>query len=381
MARRSDSASHTNLALGKLVGKRWKIVQKLGQGGFGAVFMAEDQFTNQMVALKIESNAMPGGSVLKLEAQILKRLTGRKFVTQLIHAGRKEKYCYMVMTLLGDSLEKLFRRCNKEFTVSTQIRLGIHILFGIKQIHEVGYVHRDIKPANLAMGKSGREAKIVHVLDFGLSREFICITDGRVEMRMERGRCLFRGTTRYCSTNVHARREQSRADDLWSMLYVMAEMRGRLPWHYLKEKPAIGEQKAATTDVRLLSKCPIQMLEIPKHLRELGYYCRPDYHYIYQTLTGIMTTYGYKFMDDYDWERQTTEYSKPKSRISSVFSRIRTIEDNSVEKTLTIDAGTSGSKLLKGSVSPTSPTATLDDTEDDNGLYREEDFAKNELGF
>lgn len=49
--------------------------------------------------MKAESNFVAGGSVLKLEVQVLKRLNGRKYVAQLIAAGKKEKYSYMVRVI------------------------------------------------------------------------------------------------------------------------------------------------------------------------------------------------------------------------------------------------------------------------------------------
>uniref|UniRef100_A0A1I8AXJ8 Protein kinase domain-containing protein n=1 Tax=Steinernema glaseri TaxID=37863 RepID=A0A1I8AXJ8_9BILA len=375
----TEEPGPVELRLGKLVGKKWKIVQKLGEGGCGAVYMAEDVATRAKVALKAESNFVAGGSVLKLEAQILRRMKGRKYVAQLIHAGRKERYCYMVMTLLGDSVEKLFRACHKEFTVSTQVRIGVHVLFGLKQLHEVGYVHRDIKPANLAIGRAGRETKIVHLLDFGLAREFIIMTDGKVEMRRERTNTLFRGTTRYCSASAHTRAEQGRPDDLWSMLYVLAEMRGPLPWQHLREKKEIGKVKLATPDVRMLARCPIQMLDIAKHLRELGYYSRPDYLMIYKAFMNVLTTYNYKFIDPYDWDL-IAEQSKIRSKLK--FSKaIKTIEDTSVSVEKSMDVGTG---LLRGSnKGALALDCTMEDNtvDEDSSLYKDEDFSKNELGF
>uniref|UniRef100_A0A914PLI6 Protein kinase domain-containing protein n=1 Tax=Panagrolaimus davidi TaxID=227884 RepID=A0A914PLI6_9BILA len=205
-------------------------------GGCGAVYLVEDTKSKARAALKAESNFVAGGSVLKLEVQVLKRLAGRKYVAQLITSGKKEKYCYMVMTLFGHSLARLFKFCKREFTPSTQVRLGLQMLYGLKQLHEVGYVHRDLKPANLAIGKKGKSTRVVHLLDFGLSREYIIKVDGKAEIRKPRENTLFRGTTKYCSASANHRGEQGRVDDLWSMVYVLAEMRGPLPWDQIRDK-------------------------------------------------------------------------------------------------------------------------------------------------
>lgn len=140
------------------------------------------------------------------------------------------------MTLFGDNLSSLFKQCNNEFSVGTQVRLGMQVLYGLKQLHDHGYIHRDIKPSNLAVGKNGLKARIVHLLDFGLVRKFIRQTNGKLEMRRPREAILFRGTTkwvlslsfgiifelfRYCSASMHLRSEQGRSDDLWSMVNML----------------------------------------------------------------------------------------------------------------------------------------------------------------
>ncbi|VDK66703.1 unnamed protein product [Anisakis simplex] len=180
-----------DLDIGRIVGKRWQILEKLGEGGCGAVFKVQDIQTYAKAALKAESNFVAGGSVLKLEVQILRRLEGRPYIAQLLQAAKKSTYSYMVMTLFGHSLNCLLRKCG-QCSTSTQVRVGINMLYGIKQLHEVGFIHRDVKPANLAVGRRGKEARIIHILDFGLSREYIISVGGVVKLREPRPRVLFR---------------------------------------------------------------------------------------------------------------------------------------------------------------------------------------------
>ena len=100
------------------------------------------------------------------------------------------------MTLFGANLAQLFKCCKCEFTIGTQVRVGMQILYGLKQLHDIGYIHRDLKPANLAVGRRGQESRIVHLLDFGLAREFVLRQDDKIRMKKPRENTLFRGTAK-----------------------------------------------------------------------------------------------------------------------------------------------------------------------------------------
>ncbi|CAJ0931012.1 unnamed protein product, partial [Mesorhabditis belari] len=296
-----------NVALktGYVVGKRYVVMSRLGEGGCGTVYKVFDLKTNKKLALKAEANCIEGGSVLKLEAQILRKLIGKPQFPQMKWAGKREKFSYVVMTLLGDSLSYLLRlHGSKINSISTQIRLGVQLLHALKTLHDIGVVHRDIKPGNLAMGHpdSPESMHTLYVLDFGLAREFMLQTNGRWEFRRRRNDCLFRGTSRYCSLNVHEKGDQCRADDLWSMMYMLAEMRRALPWRKLQEKADVQRCKINTTDAVLFMNSPSKLSRITSHLRTLGYYNRPDYGLIYEVFLEIMKEEKIKMDELYDWE-------------------------------------------------------------------------------
>ncbi|EYB81773.1 hypothetical protein Y032_0374g209 [Ancylostoma ceylanicum] len=247
--------------------------QSLATAIIGAALLEEysgsrSHVTRSHAALKAESNFVSGGSVLKLEVQILRRLANKPYVAQLIQSGKREQYCYIVMTLLGESLRHITKRLGKIFSVSTQVRIGINVLFGLKQIHDIGFIHRDIKPANMALGRFGsREYKFIHILDFGLAREYIVVgSNGKPKMRRPRQRALFRGTTRYCSVSTHERSEQGRMDDLWCLLYMLAELRGPLPWANASDKKEVYEIKSKTEIDVVLENCPVQFIKFAEHL-------------------------------------------------------------------------------------------------------------------
>ncbi|EYB88597.1 hypothetical protein Y032_0244g3520 [Ancylostoma ceylanicum] len=115
---------------------------------------------------RVEDDLWEGG-VLKLEVYILQQLQKMRDTVKLYDSGRRDKYCFMVMTMCGSDLMSLKRSAGRPFSESTTLRLAISTLYAIKQVHEIGYVHRDVKPGNCMIGKYGRDTRMIYLIDFG----------------------------------------------------------------------------------------------------------------------------------------------------------------------------------------------------------------------
>ncbi|CAB1342686.1 unnamed protein product, partial [Coregonus sp. 'balchen'] len=136
------------LSVTDLVRERWRVVKKIGGGGFGEIYEVLDQLSLVNVALKVESARQPK-QVLKMEVAVLKKLQGKDH---------------------GRNLADLRRTMSRgTFTVSTTLRLGRQMLEAIESIHSVGFLHRDIKPSNFAMGRLASTCRCCYMLDFEFS--------------------------------------------------------------------------------------------------------------------------------------------------------------------------------------------------------------------
>ncbi|KAM5130029.1 tau-tubulin kinase 2 [Mantella aurantiaca] len=289
------------LSVGVLVKERWKVLRKIGGGGFGEIYDALDLLTRENVALKVESAQQPK-QVLKMEVAVLKKLQGKDHVCRFIGCGRNDRFNYVVMQLQGRNLADLRRSQSRgTFSISTMLRLGRQILEAIESIHSVGFLHRDIKPSNFAMGRFPSTCRKCFMLDFGLARQF---TNSCGDVRPPRTVAGFRGTVRYASVNAHRNREMGRHDDLWSLFYMLVEfVVGQLPWRKIKDKEQVGSIKERYEHRLMLKHLPPEFYVFLEHISSLDYFTKPDYQLLLSVFDNSMKSYGVVESDPFDWEK------------------------------------------------------------------------------
>ncbi|XP_067124458.1 casein kinase I-like [Centruroides vittatus] len=282
----------------------YQIKRKIGRGSFGQVIEASDRITGEDVAIKVEDiNTMR--PKLQNEKQVYDAIKETNGFPKLICYETDRNYNFLIIDLLGPSLEELFEYCGRQFTLKTTLMLAVDMLNRIEYLHSKDYIHRDIKPANFLMGWE-RKTKTVYMIDFGLAKKYIDPHTKR-HILYEDGKGLT-GTVKYVSINTHEGIEQSRRDDIESLGYVIIYfLTGSLPWERVKKTTKqqkyeeIAHLKKVYSIEELCKNHPKEIATYMKYCRGLSFEDKPDYQYLKELLQSAFERNGNQFDRVYDW--------------------------------------------------------------------------------
>jgi serine/threonine-protein kinase len=161
--------------LGRVLGGRYRLLERLGQGGMGTVFRALHTLMDKQVAVKILRAEMSsdGEAVARFhrEARSASRLDHDHCirVTDFGQSNDGDGLLYLVMELLdGVSLGQVVRR--GPVPAARAAAIGAAVAEALAHAHEQGVVHRDLKPDNVFLARRPRGRELVKVLDFGLAK-------------------------------------------------------------------------------------------------------------------------------------------------------------------------------------------------------------------
>ncbi len=231
--------------IGDTVG-RYVLIERIGHGGMGEVYSAEDTELNRQVALKflpadLPSTAASSAQIIR-EARAASALNHPNIVT-VYEIIQTQWGLAIVMELVeGQSLRALLKA--QRLSRRQTIQMGRQMASALAAAHRKGIVHRDIKPENTMVRLDG----YVKVLDFGLAQRIRerTLAGGSANMPV--------GTARYMSPEQKRGGEVTGASDIYSLALVLEEMSG---WRH----PLLTNMRAAAPGQRPSAEKVVSRLE------------------------------------------------------------------------------------------------------------------------
>jgi serine/threonine-protein kinase len=216
------------LATGTLIGAKYRILEKLGAGGMGEVYRAEDLSLNRQVAIKVLPDVFASDQErlarFQREAKVLAALNHPN-IAAIYGVEEADGKRFLILELVEG--ETLAERLSKgPLPVKEALEVGLQIAEGLEGAHEKNIIHRDLKPSNVKITPAGK----VKILDFGLARatydqisEVDLVKSPTITADMTRPGIIL-GTAAYVSPEQAKGKAVDKRADIWAFGCVLFEM-------------------------------------------------------------------------------------------------------------------------------------------------------------
>jgi eukaryotic-like serine/threonine-protein kinase len=159
--------------LGQVISGRYRILELLGEGGMGAVYLAEHTLMRKRVALKLlHPEVSEDEEILarfKREAEAAAHIEHPNVASATDFGQTEDGAFFLVLEYVeGTSLRDAL--ANAPLAASRALHIARQIALALERAHAAGIVHRDLKPENIMLVKKGEDPDFVKVLDFGIAR-------------------------------------------------------------------------------------------------------------------------------------------------------------------------------------------------------------------
>ena len=283
--------------------KYYEKIKVLDKGHFGTIYLAQSKKTYEFFALKEEEIFKQNESRVLTEAKILNLFKGTPGFPELKYFFMNSDKSIMVMTMLDNTLKKIFKFL-KKFTLKTVIIIAIQILERLEFLHNLGYVHCDLHPGNIMISKEN--PSIIYLIDFGISYCYLSNKDKKMHKSIERVKNII-GNINFASINSHYGFQLTRRDDLISLGYILIYFfTGELPWidPYIKKKsmkqriPYIFELKRKNS---ITFNLPKIFETYMNYCYKLEYHEKPDYSFLKNKFKEFALNNMFHIDFKYDW--------------------------------------------------------------------------------
>jgi serine/threonine-protein kinase len=210
----SPSSDGGEFTAGQVIADRFRIVGRIGGGGMGDVYRADDHELGTSVALKFLPVELAGDPVrlerLRNEVRLARQVSHPN-VCRVYDIGDADGRPFLSMEFIdGEDLASLLRRIGR-LPKDKAVELAREICAGVGAAHELGLVHRDLKPANVMIDGRGR----ARVADFGLASVGDELVDGRDAMA---------GTPAYMAPEQLRGQKATKQTDIYALGLVLYEL-------------------------------------------------------------------------------------------------------------------------------------------------------------